>query len=208
MRSACAVAAVLLLVAGRAQAADWLPVVKDLDHQVLRMEILTADGERGVCSAVVLNAATGYVLTAGHCVAVGATERLDLTVNGREAAVVRSNKLLDLAVVRIDPHASDVSMPLALKTPPAGSPLAVVGYAFGSKQVIVQFGHVALQRDRDDDTMRMAVDVISGDSGGAAIDEQGRLIGMISAVNYYGPMHLGVAVPVEAVRDYVKQYLP
>lgn len=207
MRIAVVAAVWVMVGAGRTQAADWLPVVKGLEHQVLRLEVLKA-GERGVCSAVVLNANAGFALTAAHCVAVDPTERIDLTVAGREAAVVRANRLLDLAVVRMDPSASDASMPLAPQTPPAGSPLAVVGFAFGSKQQILQFGHVALMRDREDDNMRMAVDVISGDSGGAAIDEQGRLIGMISAVNYYGPMHLGVAVPVEAVRAYVKQYLP
>lgn len=209
MRRAIVAVALLVSVATHAQGADWLPIVKGLEHKVLRVESLVGGAlQPSICSAVVINAARGFALTVAHCVVGESSDSVDVTIAGREAAVVRSNRLLDLAVLRMDPRASDVSIPLAEKTPPAGSPLAVVGFAFGSKQLTLQFGYLSLPLATDDDTMRIAVDVIAGDSGGAVIDETGRLIGVTSAVRFFGPMHLGVAVPVETIKEYISQYQP
>jgi S1-C subfamily serine protease len=191
------------------RAADWVPVVKDLFKKVPRIEILTgASTMPGVCSGVWLNVDAGYVLTAAHCVSPPEHERLDITVAGRDAAVVRSNRLLDIAVLRVEPQAGDVAMELAEKTPVLGTEVGIIGYAFGYKQAVVSVGRIALVLDDDKQQMRVDIMAIPGQSGGALLDEQGRLVGMTSSIYFNGPAHLGSFVRVEDIRAYVSHYLP
>lgn len=188
-------------------AADWVPLVKDLAHKVPRIEILSGE-DKGVCSGVWLNTDAGFVLTAAHCVATDSGTRLDITVAGRDAAVVRYNRLLDLAVLRVTPKHGDVAVELAERTPDLGTEVGVVGYAFGYKQAVVSVGRIALVLDDDQQQMRVDITAIPGESGGALLDDQGRLVGMTSGIFYIGPSHLGSFVRVEDIREYVGQYLP
>lgn len=193
-----------LLVA--APSAEWADAVKDLHAKVPRIETKTHDGREGTCSGAFVNADAGYVVSAAHCFE---GEFVDVAVDGRDAAVVRKNRVIDLAVLRVDPKRSDKAFLLAPETPPVGTPIAVLGYAFGSRKLIMQFGHMALPlSDELNDAALVNVDVIIGDSGGPLIDNLGRLVGIQSAVVSYGPMHLGATIPLETVRDYVSQYLP
>jgi S1-C subfamily serine protease len=81
---------------------DWAAIIKPAAKQVPRLEILAAGATSpGICSGVVINKSGGYVLTAAHC--LGDEHRnTSITVNGRHALIVRSNRLLDLAVVRTE----------------------------------------------------------------------------------------------------------
>jgi S1-C subfamily serine protease len=186
-------------------AADWVPVVKDIERKVPRLFVRWPNGDTGVCSAVFLNAETGFLITAAHCVE---GDGIHMTVGGRDAAVVRSNRILDLAVIRVAPNKYDVSCPLADSTPPRGTEVAIAGYAFGLTQLPVQFGRVSLPYLRDDGVQLVNVDVIAGDSGGALIDADGSLVGVVSAVLAAGPMHLAITIPVETIREYAGQYVP
>jgi S1-C subfamily serine protease len=196
----------LLLCAVPLIAADWVPVVRDLESRVPRVQIAWPDGSSGVCSAVFINAATGYLISAAHCFD-GSVEP-HLTVASRDAAIVRSNRILDLAVLRVTPRKNDVTVPLAQETPQRGTEVAVAGYAFGFQQLATQYGRMALPYRLEDGTQLVNVDLIAGDSGGALLDSDGALVGIVSAVISRGPMHLGVAIPVETIRDYVDVYLP
>jgi S1-C subfamily serine protease len=188
-------------------ATDWSTVVAGLDKSVPRIEILDPDSERpGVCSGVVLNAEAGYVLTAAHCVNPN-PDKVSITVNGKHAELVRQNRVLDLAVIRAELKGG-ISMPLAKQAPVMGSEIAVVGFAFGQKKLAVQVGHVSLPLD-DDELLILDVVAIGGDSGGPAINPQGELVGLTSAVKVWHPaMHVALTVPVEKVRDFVEHYLP
>jgi S1-C subfamily serine protease len=197
----------LLLTAMPVRATDWVPVVKDLAKKAPRIEIL-AGTEKGVCTGIWLNTDAGYVLTAAHCVVVPPNTRLDITVAGRDAAVVRANRLLDIAVLRVEPQIGDVAMALAEKTPPLGTEVGVVGYSFGYKQATIAVGRIALVLDDDKQQMRVDIMAVPGQSGGGLIDDQGRLVGMTSSIQYMGPAHLGSFVRVEDIRSYVAQYLP
>jgi S1-C subfamily serine protease len=198
----------LCLCALPTQATDWVPVVKDLERRVPRMQIAYPDGKReGSCSAVFINSEQGVLVTAAHCTG-SEDDRPDITIAGRDAAIARSNRILDLAIIRVEPQDEDEACPLAKATPPRGTEVAVAGYAFGFQQMPMQFGRMSLPFLREDGQQLVNIDMIVGDSGGALIDSTGALVGLVSAVKAYGPMHLGVAVPVEAIRDYVKQYLP
>lgn len=184
-------------------AADWTGILKTVTKQVPRLEILAEGAEHpGICSGVVLNAVSGYVLTAAHCVD-GTPEQLSITVNGRHAEIARKNRLLDLAVLRFSPE-GEVAMLLAPKTPEPGTPIGVAGYMLGSDRLRFQFGMLAgVEKDGG-----LVIDgvVLPGDSGGPIFDADGRLVGMSN--QYYRGTAVGLAVNVERVRDFVQQYLP
>lgn len=184
-------------------AVDWATVVKPAAKQVPRLQTVNAAGEKGICAAVVINAAAGFALTCAHCVA-GKSDELSITVNGRHAEVARSNRLIDLAVVRFTAK-DEQTMPLALVTPPAGAPIAVLGFMLGAKDLHTQFGHIASRRSEDGAIVVDGV-ILPGDSGGALVNERGELIGISN--QYYRGTAIGLAIPIEVVRDFVEPYLP
>lgn len=183
--------------------ADWATILKDSESSIPRMEIADGDSQ-GVCSAVVINE-SGYVLTAAHCIPEKQT--FDLTVNGRTASVTRVNRLLDMAVVRFH-RKHEKALQLAPEAPVKAAEVALLGYPFGSETFHVQVGIVSAPFSRDCKCLMLNVDVLPGDSGGAVVDNQGRLVGLTTAVYYSGPSHLAAAVPIEAIRDFVEPYLP
>ena len=186
------------------QATDWTLVFPAATKGVIRLEAQPEGGPLNICSGVVINADAGFLVTAAHCVE---GKNVALTVNGRHAELVRSNRVLDLAVLRFTPK-GEIALKLSPDAPKMGEPIAVIGYAFGSKQIQGQPGHVVNPFENDEKMMRVAVDVIGGDSGGACINARGELVGIVSGVIYAGPMHLGVMVPLEAVEDFVQAYIP
>lgn len=194
----------LVLLSATLSASDWPSVVKPLDKKVPRLEMQAPGEKPGVCSGAVINVKAGYVLTAAHCVE---GKDVAITVNGRHAELVRANRILDLAVIRIDP-VDEQEIELAPATPPIGSEVAVAGYAFGIEKMAVQFGRVAQSLNAETKALWLNVDLIFGDSGGPAVDEQGRLVGVNSRIYFSGPAHMAAVVPVESVKDFVKQYLP
>lgn len=209
MMRAVAVTALLCVLLGAHTRAEWVEAVKDLARKVPRVEISTVgeDGavRSGTCSGAFINTDAGYVVSAAHCYQ---GDDVDITVDGRDASVLRLNRVLDLAVLHVKPKNSDRAFEVATTTPPPGTLIAVIGYAFGSKQPVPTFGHMSLPRDDSGQYSLLNLDTIVGDSGGPIIDGLGRLVGIQSAIQYAGPMHLGLSVPVETVRDYVSSYLP
>ncbi|HXG71344.1 MAG TPA: serine protease [Gemmatimonadaceae bacterium] len=201
--SNCAVVGlvVVLLASG-----DWSAIVKPAAKHVARLEILQ-DGEDapGICTGVVINRAAGFVLTAAHC--VEGHPNISLTVNGRHAIVAKTNRLLDLAVVRTTLR-DETQITFAPASPEVGAEAAVLGFAFGVEQMAAQFGRVSQTFNGETKLLWLNLDLIFGDSGGPAIDAAGRLIGINSRVYSKGPAHMAAVVPVETVRGFVEAYLP
>jgi len=188
--------------------ADWAALVPSIVKSVPRVEIAKG-GQTGVCSAVVfLVDADGFAhaLTAGHCVQKqNDSERIDLTVNGRTAVVTHSNQILDLAILKYRAK-DDQPIQLAPDMPKAGSQVAVLGYAFGVEELVTQYGFIAQSFNRESKTTWINADLIFGDSGGPAVDAQGRLVGINSRIYYNGPAHIAAVVTVDALADYLDAY--
>lgn len=188
--------------------ADWPALVPTVTPSVPRVQI-AKQGQTGVCSAVVfLVDADGYAhaLTAGHCVAKpNESDRIDVTVNGRTAVVTQSNAILDLAILKFR-RKDETPIVLAPDMPAAGAQVAIVGYAFGTEEIVVQFGHIAQRYNRESKSTWINADLIFGDSGGAAVDAQGRLVGINSSIYYQGPAHIGAVVTVDQIADYLDAY--
>jgi S1-C subfamily serine protease len=189
-------------------AADWALVVKPVAKQVPRLEI-QKDGsdDPGVCSGVVLNIDPGVLLTAAHCIPSGDAKTYSITANGRDAEVLKVNRILDLAVLKFH-RKHEEAMELATDTPPIGTEVAVAGYGFGIEKLAIQFGRVSQSRNDETKTLWINVDALFGDSGGAVLDAEGRLVGMTSKIYSNGPAHISGAVNVETIQDFVEPWLP
>jgi S1-C subfamily serine protease len=196
----------LLLAASSGLAADWTSV----GPSVPRLEMRHGD-DKGSCSGVVFLIEDGwaYALTAAHCVERLPNEKLDITANDRHAVALDSNSLLDLAIVKFRAHKEQVIV-LAPSVPSIGTPVAVVGYAFGVAELVTQFGRVAQTFNKETKTAWFDVVTIFGDSGGAVVDEQGRLLAITSRIYSGGLLgqsaHISAAVPIDAVHDYLDDF--
>ena len=187
---------------------DWTTIVPSVEKSVPRVEIAKG-GQTGVCSAVVFlvdGDGFAHALTAGHCVQKSSeSERIDLTVNGRTAAVTHSNSILDLAILKFR-RRDETPVVLATAMPKAGAPVVIVGYAFGVEELVTQFGHIAQSYNRESKTTWINADLIFGDSGGSALDATGKLVGINSRIYHQGPAHIAAVVTVDALRDYLDAY--
>jgi S1-C subfamily serine protease len=187
--------------------ADWATIVKDMSTRIPRLE-MQAEGQdqAGVCSAVVYRVDAdkkALALTAAHCVTHEQAKHFDLTVNRRHADVVLYNNLLDLAVVSFKAN-KEVAMLRAPESPAMGTAVAILGYAFGIEEMAAQFGHVAQSANKETKAIWINADLIFGDSGGAVIDDQGRLVGINSRIySARGVAHMGAAVSIEDVEDFI-----
>jgi S1-C subfamily serine protease len=199
-----------MALAATVAVADWASTFRPLTTSVLRMESMDDSGDRGICSSAVINRLRGFVLTAAHCVPSG--EHVSMTVNERDAVLVKKNALLDLAILRVSHMKNETEVSLAPSAPEAGASVAVVGFAFGAPQLKIQVGVVSDPLERDSRRMWIDAVMIPGDSGGMVVDSEGRIVGVTSAVRIasdsFQAAHIGMAVPFERVRDFIEDYIP
>jgi S1-C subfamily serine protease len=190
--------------------AAWVTVLPQVGPSVVRVEIQKGD-KNGVCTAVVLRVQDDYALaaSAAHCYDKQPTERIDIAIDGRNVVVVAANSILDVALIRFRAR-KEKAIVTALTSPAAGTPVSILGYAFGAEKIYAQYGHVAL--NDDDDKKWLVIDgmIINGDSGGALIDAEGRLIGINSHYQNNGlggqSTHLAGIVKIEAVQDFLADF--
>lgn len=195
--------ALLLLVTGKTP--DWTATIAAVTQSVARVESKGDEGG-GTCTGVVINADPGYVVTCAHCVRRPKGQPIDVTVNGRHARIEVENSILDLAILSFRAK-KEVAVTLAPDAPQVGSEVAVLGYPFGVDELMPQFGHVS-GYNKESKLLWLNVDIIFGDSGGLAFDAQGRLVGITSNIFSQGPAHMGAAIPLSAVSDFIEDYLP
>jgi serine protease DegQ len=192
--------------------APWADLVPTVQKSVPRLE-MSRNGQQGVCSGVVFEIdpdGFALALTAAHCVERASdTERLDLTVNGRNGVVVATNTILDLAIVKFRARA-EVPIVLARQAPVAGSELAIAGYAFGVEDIVVQFGRCSQSYNKETKSLWIDGMLIFGQSGGAIVNEKGELAGLTSRIYSGGAMgqmaHIGAAVPIESIKDFIDDF--
>lgn len=182
-------------------ASDWVPIVKRVEPSIVRVESTGADGE-SVCSGVVVG--VHIVVTAAHCIPNDPLDR-SVAVNRKDAEVLRLNRTLDLAVLRVG-TLTVAAMPFATQAIATGLPVAVCGFGLASYSLKCQFGFVS---DVDDHEVQFGpwldLVAVAGDSGGAVVDDSGLLITLIRA-----RMEAGYALTVEpdVLREFVAAYAP
>jgi S1-C subfamily serine protease len=190
--------------ASLAAAADWADVYAQRARAIALVELSNTDGDGGHCTGIVINAADGYVLTAGHC--IEETAGFSYAVDRRDASVVRVNHVLDLAVLKTRLRKEATTLPLAPAVPAVGSSVAVLGYPFNARTLTMQAGIVA--NPDVEGFAWMNADLLPGDSGGAIVNDAGELVAVTSGTLYRGPAHIGVTVGLETLRGFVEDLLP
>lgn len=157
--------------------------------------------------------ANGLVLTNNHV--VDGSTRITVTVasTGRtyDASVVGTDRTDDVAVLQLQgatglqtvaiDHDGDAQV---------GAAATAVGNAEGGGRLLAAAGTIAAldstvttaaegttPSETLDGMIRLAADVVSGDSGGAVLDAQGEVIGMTTAASVGSGTTVGYAIPID-----------
>ncbi len=216
-----------------ADGVDWGEVADDVQPSVVAITVRSADGSGGEGSGVVLDD-EGHVLTNNHVVAVatgGGQVRVTL-VDGRilDADVVGLDPSTDLAVLSLVDAPADL-VPIELGSSEdvqVGDPVMAVGNPLGlsgtvttgivsalDRPVTTQSTGVASGEPVVTDAVQTDAAVNPGNSGGALVDEQGRLIGINSSIaglgsgsgGQSGSIGLGFAIPVDSAAGVAAQLI-
>jgi V8-like Glu-specific endopeptidase len=195
------------LATNTADAVDWTALVDSIKTSVVRLEKWSPDGDDS-CSGTLINKEAGFVLTAAHCVLTKSGQEISaLTINGRDARVVRYNSILDLAITRMSVK-DESQINVAKSMPKAGDQIAILGYGLGSEVLVVQFGYVAATFEPKTKKMWVNADLLYGDSGGTVVNYKGELVGVPSRIFGTGMAHIGGVVTLDRVIDFTSAYRP
>lgn len=155
----------------------------------------------GVGSGFLLDAHTiitnRHVVEGADTLAVETYLGEDLTVN-----VASQGILADLAVVKVDKGIGTTAR-LAGTDPPEGTRIRAFGYPGGGPMTVTS-GHVDsyvsdARLGNIGRVMRSDVDVRPGNSGGPALDDDGRVVGVVYAIDLRSDLSL--IVPVSTLSD-------
>jgi S1-C subfamily serine protease len=200
-------------------------VVKITAFDVADSEVAAAPGDSG--SGFVVNA-DGSILTNAHVVSPGGkpVSHVDVVFKTGDSAerhvdgaVLGTDETADLAVVRVDPHAVDLTvLPLGDSAGlEVGDRVFAIGnaldYDFGMTEGIVSGLHrVLLGPDKTliREGIQTDAAVNAGDSGGPLLDDRGAVIGVNEriATAYGAPagnIGLAFAVPIDTAKDVLEQ---
>ncbi|MDT8428533.1 MAG: Do family serine endopeptidase [Pseudomonadales bacterium] len=169
---------------------------------------------RATGSGVIVDAENGYVITNHHVVANADAISVALK-DGRqfEASLVGSDARTDIAMLKIE--ATDlVEIPIAdMGNLRVGDYVVAIGNPFGIGQTVTSgivsaLGRAGLNNENYEDFIQTDAAINVGNSGGALVDLQGRLLGINTAIISGSGTSSGVgfAVPadmVHAVMDHL-----
>lgn len=187
-------------------------VARRVTPSVVTVEVFTGPTQTGSGSGVIIDAETGYIATNEHVVQDRATVGIVLADGRRYAGeVLGVDRLTDLAVVQIEAEAL-VEIELGASDDLAvgdtaiavGNPLGLLGGPTVTVGILSAFDRQVEGNSQGESLYGMLqtdAPFTSGSSGGALVDDQGRLIGITTAVGVsdIGPEGLGFATPVEVM---------
>ena len=173
-------------------------------------------------SAVIVDAAEGYVVTNHHLIDKADEIRIT-TADGRElgATVVGSDADSDIAVLQVNIDGDDGGdKPLtafelgdsgALRV---GDFVVAIGNPFGLNQTVTSgivsgLGRSELGIEDYEDFIQTDASINPGNSGGALVDLRGRLIGINTAIfrSDGGSVGIGFAIPIDMVKTLMAQLI-
>ena len=161
----------------------------------------------GAGSGVIVDAEAGYIVTNHHVVSNAASITVQLA-DGRslEAQMVGSDENTDVALLQVE--AVDlVDIELAdIESVRVGDFVVAIGNPFGIGQTVTSgivsaLGRTGLNNANFEDFIQTDAAINVGNSGGALVDMEGRLIGINTAIisGDGGNNGIGFAVPVDMV---------
>ena len=166
-------------------------------------------------SGVIVDAANGYVMTNHHV--VKDADKLVVTLADRrsfDAELVGSDAGTDVALLRIeadDLTALDFGDSEALEV---GDFVLAIGNPFGIGQTVTSgivsaLGRTGLNRGGYEDFIQTDASINFGNSGGALVDLDGKLVGINTAIMAPagGNVGIGFAVPTAMAREIMEQII-
>jgi S1-C subfamily serine protease len=187
------------------------------------------DGAQGAGTGIVLSA-DGLVLTNHHVVAGATAVRATDVGNGKtyDATVLGYDSTHDVAVLRLKGASGLTVAPLGSSaTLKVGDPVVAVGNAGGvggtpsavAGTVRALDQQITVQDERDGSPQRLTgliqldAAIVPGDSGGAVVDADGKVVGVVTAASASAasgdstaPVD-GFAVPIDQARSIARQII-
>lgn len=167
-----------------------------------------SQSQSGLGSGVIMSA-DGYVLTNNHV--VQEADHIEAVLaDGRRAnaRVIGADPESDLAVLKIDLPDLPVMTPSDSDRIEVGDRVLAIGNPFGVGQTVTSGIVSALGRDQlgintFENFIQTDAAINPGNSGGALTDEQGRLLGINTAIysRSGGSLGIGFAIPVNVARQ-------
>jgi len=167
-------------------------------------------------SGVIVDAASGYILTNHHVVDGADQIEILLQDNRRfEATVIGSDPGTDIAVLQVEGAARLTQMQLGDSDQVRVGDFAVaIGNPFGLQHtvtsgIISALGRTGISRDGYEDFIQTDASINPGNSGGALINLRGELIGINSAIlsRSGGNIGIGFAIPVNIAKSIMNQII-
>ena len=163
----------------------------------------------------------GHIVTNYHVIA--GAQKVQVSFSGQDqirATVVGKDASTDLAVLKIDAHASALT-PLPLgdsATVVVGQPVVAIGNPFGLTRTLTSGvvsavqRHIASPNQSQEDAIQTDASINHGNSGGPLIDMHGQVIGVTSQITTGGTgndgnVGIGFAIPSNTVRTIAAQLI-
>ncbi|NWO01690.1 MAG: DegQ family serine endoprotease [Idiomarinaceae bacterium] len=171
---------------------------------------------RGLGSGVIIDAEKGYVVTNNHVVD-DATEILVTLKNGREfdAKVIGTDERSDVALLKIENGENLTAIELGKSSElRVGDFVVAIGNPFGLGQTVTSgivsaLGRAGLGIEELENFIQTDAAINSGNSGGALVTLDGKLIGINTAI--LGPnggnIGIGFAIPSDMMNNLVQQLI-
>jgi serine protease Do/serine protease DegQ len=170
---------------------------------------------QSVGSGVIIDARKGYVATNHHVIAEA--EEISIVLADRrrlDAEVVGSDPEADIAVLKVEPE-DLTAVPFGdsdkLKV---GDFVVAIGNPFGIGQtatlgIVSALGRTGLGIEGYESFIQTDASINPGNSGGALVDQQGRLVGINTAILSRGGGNIGIgfAIPVNMARHLIDQLI-
>ena len=155
----------------------------------------------------------GLVLTNNHVIADSTKISVTVATTGKtyEASVVGSDSTKDVAVLRLKDASNLQPATIDEDSVDVGDDVTAVGNSEGQGQLQAADGTVTdlgasvtttAQGSEDSETLnnmiQVQADIVSGDSGGALLDDEGEVVGMNTAASSGSATVTGFAIPIES----------
>jgi serine protease Do/serine protease DegQ len=168
---------------------------------------------QSVGSGVIIDARNGYIATNHHVIANA--DKISVTLNDRrqlDAEIVGSDLAADVAVLKVEPERLTAVTFGDSDELNVGDFVIAIGNPFGIGQtatlgIVSALGRTGLGIEGYENFIQTDASINPGNSGGALVDQQGRLVGINTAILSRGGGNIGIgfAIPVNMARQLIDQ---
>lgn len=186
-----------LTPAPTASAYNWTSVVKILRASTVPIEC--SGHQMPVCTAFSINEEQGIFLTAAHCTEPYIDDRGDPTevamLDGKPLTILYIDKIMDIAVIKA--QLRKPALHPRTKLIEVGMEIGTFGYGYGFTDAPIFRSAIlsAVMRDTETKFIFHMLDnsLVKGQSGGPAVDTEGRLVGVNLATDYFSGRVLSIS---------------